>query len=53
MTPELVQAQFLVKNLGKKEATSHVMFVLSYEYGLSKEDLRVFWTRVKALIPHV
>lgn len=47
MTPEQTKANFLVDNLGKSEAISHVDFVLSY---IEKTDLRIFWVKVWGII---
>lgn len=50
MTPEQQQANFLFTFLGKQRAIEHCEWVLGYDFGLWKTDLRLWWLEVLKLV---
>lgn len=50
MTDEQKQARGLIELLGHDKALGHVDFVLSEQFRLDNDALRIFWLNVRRLI---
>jgi hypothetical protein len=44
------QATFFLTSLGKQRAIEHCEFVLGYDFGLWKTDLRLWWLEVLKIL---